>query len=605
MLKLIKELFSLLTPSQRKRFYTLQILVIIMALAEIIGIASIAPFMALVGDVSMLERDNLLAQIYAQTGLQNPHDFIFWAGVGVLTALTLAALISMFTIWKLSMFAAKVGTEIADRLYSHYLNQPWLFHAMGSSAQLTKQVSNEAVRVTDAVIQPLMQMNARVVLALFLSIAIFAYNPLVAISGLLLFAFAYLLLYKLVRKRLQKNGQTLSSVATQRFRLMNEGFGGIKDVLLLNRNQDFIQRFEKTGQDFAYARGNNTVLWQVPRYFMELLAFGAMIALILYLLSAEQGNLGTILPILAVYALAGFKLLPAFQQIYASIGQIKGNIAAFEAIRDDLLASQQQTQQKAQNAKALQNQANQHIAPKHTITLENITFAYPGKSQQALKNLTLNIPVNSVVGIVGPSGSGKSTAIDMLLGLIQPQTGKLKIDNQTITHQNRRAWQNTIGFVPQSIFLSEGTIAENVAFGIPEKDIDLEQVNKALKLAHLDELVQSLEQGIHTKVGERGVQLSGGQRQRIGIARALYHEADVLVFDEATSALDGITEKMIMEAIHDFSGQKTIIMIAHRLKTVQKCDQIYYIDQGQLIDQGTYQELIEKNADFKRMASHA
>ena len=164
---------------------------------------------------------------------------------------------------------------------------------------------------------------------------------------------------------------------------------------------------------------------------------------------------------------------------------------------------------------------------------------------------------------------------------------------------------NTIGFVPQSIFLSEGSIAENVAFGIPEKDIDLEQVNKALKLAHLGELVQSLEKGIHTKVGERGVQLSGGQRQRIGIARALYHEADVLVFDEATSALDGITEKMIMEAIHDFSGQKTIIMIAHRLKTVQKCDQIYYIDQGQLIDQGTYQELIEKNADFKRMASHA
>ncbi|MBD3768271.1 MAG: ABC transporter ATP-binding protein [Gammaproteobacteria bacterium] len=605
MFKLIKELFSLLTPSQRKRFYTLQILVIIMALAEIIGIASIAPFMALVGDVGMLERDNLLAQVYAQTGLQNPHDFIFWAGVGVLTALTLATLISMFTIWKLSMFAAKVGTEIADRLYSHYLNQPWLFHAMGSSAQLTKQVSNEAVRVTDAVIQPLMQMNARVVLALFLSIAIFAYNPLVAISGLLLFAFAYLLLYKLVRKRLQKNGQTLSSVATQRFRLMNEGFGGIKDVLLLNRNQDFIQRFEKTGQDFAYARGNNTVLWQVPRYFMELLAFGAMIALILYLLAAEQGNLGTILPILAVYALAGFKLLPAFQQIYASIGQIKGNIAAFEAIRDDLLASQQQTQQKAQNAEALQNQANQHIAPKHTITLENITFAYPGKSQQALKNLTLNIPVNSVVGIVGPSGSGKSTAIDMLLGLIQPQTGKLKIDTETITDQNRRAWQNTIGFVPQSIFLSEGSIAENVAFGIPEKDIDQEQVNKALKLAHLDELVQSLEQGIHTKVGERGVQLSGGQRQRIGIARALYHEADVLVFDEATSALDGITERMIMEAIHDFSGQKTIIMIAHRLKTVQKCDQIYYIDQGQLIDQGTYQELIEKNADFKRMASHA
>lgn len=603
MFKLIKELFQLLTPSQRKRFYTLQILVIIMAIGEIVGIASIAPFMALVGDVGMLERHNILAQIYAQTGLQNPHEFIFWVGVAVLAALTLAALISMYTIWKLSMFAAKIGTEIADRLYTHYMNESWLFHASGSSAQLTKQVSNEAVRVTDGVIQPLMQMNARVVLALFLSIAIFAYNPIVAISGLLMFALAYVLLYKLVRKRLQKNGQTLSNVATQRFRLLNEGFGGIKDVLLLNRNKDFINRFEKTGKDFAYARGNNNVLQQVPRYFMELLAFGAMIGLVLYLLASEQGNL---LPILAVYALAGFKLLPAFQQIYSSISQIKGNIAAFEAIREDLLASQKRTQQLAsRNTHNKQEEDKAHLALKQSIQINQVTFTYPGKTQPALSNLTMTIPANRVIGIVGPSGSGKSTAIDLLLGLIDPQQGQLSIDDTPITEQNKRAWQNTIGFVPQSIFLSEGSIAENVAFGIPQQDINLEQVKKVLSLAHLDELVQSLDQGIYTKVGERGVQLSGGQRQRIGIARALYHEADVLVFDEATSALDGITEKLIMDAIHDFSGQKTIIMIAHRLKTVQKCDTIFMIDQGKVAAQGTYEELLKTNEHFKKMASHA
>lgn len=602
MFKLIKELFQLLTPSQRKRFYTLQILVIIMALAEIVGIASIAPFMALVGDVTMLERENTLASLYQQSGIQNPYDFVFWVGVAVLTALTVAALISMYTIWKLSMFAAKVGTEIADRLYTHYMHQSWLFHASGSSAQLTKQVSNEAVRVTDGVIQPLMQMNARVVLAIFLSIGIFAYNPIVALTGLAIFAVAYILLYKLVRKRLQANGQTLSSVATQRFRLMNEGFGGIKDVLLLNRNQDFIARFEQTGNDFSYARGNNNVLWQVPRYFMELLAFGSMIGLVLYLIVSHQGNLGVVLPILAVYALAGFKLLPAFQQIYASIGQIKGNIAAFEAIREDLLASQKRVNQ---NSKQTTQQSNQPIALKQAIQLKQVTFTYPGKTQPALDNLNLTIPANSVIGIVGPSGSGKSTAVDLLLGLIAPQQGQLVIDNTPITEQNMRAWQNSIGFVPQSIFLSEGSIAENVAFGIPEKDINLEQVNKALHLAHLDELVQSLDNGIHTKVGERGVQLSGGQRQRIGIARALYQEANVLVFDEATSALDGITEKMIMDAIHDFSGQKTIIMIAHRLKTVQKCDTIFMIDQGQVSAQGTFEELLKTNEHFKKMASHA
>jgi HlyD family secretion protein len=210
-----------------------------------------------------------------------------------------------------------------------------------------------------------------------------------------------------------------------------------------------------------------------------------------------------------------------------------------------------------------------------------------------------------VIGIVGPSGSGKSTLIDILLSLIVPDEGQLKIDEKLVSNHNRRSWQNTIGFVAQNIFLSEGSISENVAFGLPQDEIDIGQVTKVIELAHLAEFTESLKDGIHTKVGERGIQLSGGQRQRIGIARALYHKAEVLVFDEATSSLDGITEKMIMEAIHDFSGKKTIILIAHRLKTVQKCDQIFFINNGKVDDYGTYDELIEKNELFKKMAIHA
>ena len=600
MLKLIKELFKLLTPSQRKRFFSLQVLVIIMAFAEIIGIASIAPFMALVGDIDMLNRDNILADIYNLSGIATREDFVFWAGVTVLVALALAAAISMFTTWRLSMFSVTVGTEVADRLYAHYLQKDWLFHASNNSASLTKNVASETVRITNQIIRPLLDINAKIGIILFISVGLFIYDPVVALTGLLIFAFAYTLLFKIVRKRLQRNGKNISSVSGQRYQLMNEGFGGIKDILLLNRQQDFISRFQKSGKLFAYSLGNNQAIAQVPRYFMELIAFGTMVSLVLYLLTKHQGDLGLVLPVLSLYALAGFKLLPAFQNVYSKVTQIKGAISAFEAIEQDLKASKEIP---------LHTQNNTTPSEKFPLTksiyLENITFAYPGKSQHALQNLTINIPANSVVGIVGPSGSGKSTAIDMLLGLIQPQQGQLKIDDSVITDQNRRAWQNTIGFVPQSIFLSEGTIAENVAFGIAEKDINLEQVKKALSLAHLEELVQSLDKGIHTKVGERGVQLSGGQRQRIGIARALYHEVDVLVFDEATSSLDGITEKMIMEAIHDFSGQKTIILVAHRLKTVQKCNQIYFIDKGQVRDQGTYLELIDKNQDFKRMADHA
>lgn len=599
MLKIIKQLFSLLSPQQVRQFYILQVLIVVMALTELLGIASIAPFMALVGDISMLEKNNFLAELYQMSGLTDPMDFVFYTGLMVLVALTVSTLVSMFTIWKSSLYGARIGIEIADRLYAYYMREDWQFHASGSSAQLTKQVSTEAMRITSGIIQPLMQMNAKVVLAVLISVSILIYNPLIAIVGLVIFALAYFLLYKLVRKKLVSNGRAISQVSTNRFRLMNEGFGGIKDVLLLDRRQDFVERFEESGTVYARAIGLNAGISQVPRYFMELIAFGTMIGLVLLLIKLHEGNLGVVLPVLAVYALAAFKLLPALQQIYSSVAQIKGSLAAFEAVKEDLERS-------VNSQKYITNETLPiRTELKEKITLSDIKFNYPGKSRPAVDGVNMTIPVNSVVGLVGSSGSGKSTLIDLLLGLLTPQSGNLYIDDTCITPENKRAWQNTLGFVPQSIFLSEGTIAENIAFGVPVAAIDLKQVNKALELASLTDLVAQLPNGVNTKVGERGVQLSGGQRQRIGIARALYHEADILVFDEATSALDGITEKVIMDAIHDFSGQKTIIMIAHRLKTVQKCDIIYLMDQGKIIDQGTYQELVGTNSQFKEMAEHA
>ena len=598
MLKLIKQIIILLNPSQRKRFYALQILVLLMAVMEIVGVASIIPFMALVGDMDQLQQDTIIAQVYQASNITSESQFVSLLGFVVLIMLIISAIISMFTTWMQSMLANKIGSEIADRLYTYYLMQDWLFHASGSSAQLTKKIAVETQRVTGHILMPLMYLNARIVLVLLMIISIFIYEPKVAIIGFSTFTIAYLFLFIVVRMRLQTNGRTISKVNEERFRLMNEAFGGIKDVLLLGRDSHFISRFNQSGVELAYSQGNNGALINVPRYFMELIAFGSMIAIVLYLIAYYDGDMGIILPILSVYALASVKLLPAFQNIYASIASIKSNSAAFESIHEDLANS---TEAKLRGLKSEKS----YLYPKQQISLENITFAYPGIEDPALNQLNISIPANSVIGIVGPSGSGKSTLIDILLGLIKPQEGKLKVDNIVIDAKNCRSWQNSIGFVAQSIFLSEGTIAENVAFGIPEDQINLEQVHQALKLAHLDELLQSLAKGVHTKVGERGVQLSGGQRQRVGIARALYYEAEVLVFDEATSSLDGITEKMIMEAIHDFSGQKTIILIAHRIKTVQKCDQIFFIDKKKVVDQGTYKQLIKRNEHFRKIASHA
>lgn len=598
MLKIIKKIFPLLSLNQRKAFYNLQIMVTLMAIMEILGIASIVPFMVLVGDMSVLQQDTVIARFYQATGLSSESQFIFLSGVMVLLMLFVSSMISMFTLWRLSIFATKTGSELADQLYTHYIRQGWLFHSRGSSAQLTKKIFAETGRVSSQIILPLVQMNARIVLAFLLSLSIFIYDPKVAVIGVSVFAIAYTILFKVIRIRLARNGKEISKVNETRYRLINHGFGGIKDVLLFGRDRYFIKQFNESGHTLAYSHASNTALAQAPRFFMELVAFGAIISLVLYLFATHKGDVIMILPILSVYTLAAFKLLPAFQQIFVNVATIKGNLSAFETIEQDLIDS-------AQIKSNTHKSEDGSLDLKKKISLENITFTYPGNSEPAIKKLNMSIPVNSLVGIVGPSGSGKSTLIDILLGLITAQQGQLKIDDTFVNEQNSRSWKNTIGFVPQSIFLSEGTIVQNVAFGIPDKKINLEKVKNALTLSHLDKFLETLDKGINTEVGERGIQLSGGQRQRIGIARALYHNAKVLVFDEATSSLDGITEKNIMEAIHNFSGQKTIIMVAHRLKTVQKCDQIFLVDNGKIADQGTYEELIKRNKHFKNMASHA
>lgn len=602
MLKQLKELYTLLTREQRQKLLRLQVLVVLMSFAEIAGVVAIGPFMALVGDMNQLQGDGFIAEVYRLIGLDEPRIFLFWLGICVLIVLTASAVVSMFTVWRLAMYGARVGAELSSRLFHHYMHQPWLFHSSGSSSQLTNQIAQECQRVTGAVINPLMQMNAKLVMATLMAVAIFLYNPLVALIGLAIFALAYLMLYRIVRRRLVRNGRNITQTQRWRFKLMGEGFGGIKDVLLLGRQDIFTRRFDAASADLAAAQGTTQALSQVPRYAMELVAFGSVIFLILYLLAAHEGNLGTILPVLSVYALAGFKLLPAFQQVYTSVSQIRGNLAAFEGLRDDLRAS---VAIGLSTASAEPDNLRPSWSPQRSIVLNDVVFTYPGKQEPAVKNLDMEIPVNKVIGLVGASGSGKSTTIDLLLGLIEPQQGKLRIDDETVTAERRRAWQNSLGFVPQSIFLADSSIRENIAFGLPLAAIDEEKVRRAATMAHLDELLSELPQGFDTPVGERGVQLSGGQRQRIGIARALYDDAEVLILDEATSALDGITEKLIMDAIHDFSGKKTIIMIAHRLATVKQCDIIYLLANGEVVDAGSYEDLSQRNITFRRMAEHA
>ena len=597
----VLSLFKLLADKQRKRLYSLQFFVVLSAIFEIVGIASIAPFMALVSDITIIESNQVFARIYELSGLSSLNDFVILLGVGVLVTLAVSSVISMYTVARLSGFAAQTGSEISQRLFEYYFNQNWLYFTKNSSSQLVKKISQESQRMTSQVLLPLVQMNAKVVSAFGIVLALFIYKPVVALVGIVSFCVIYLVLFKFVRGALQRNGENISNMLALRFRVMNDVFGGAKDLILLDRKSYYIEEFGSSGERLAKSMSLNSILGQLPRYAIEFVAFGIVVVLVIFLFSTHGQNLAAVLPELSVYALAGLKLLPAVQHIYSAATQIKGNIYSFESIQADLEAS---LLNEKINSQPQVEELQTNKAP-GGLVLRNIKFSYPGRREVVLNGVDVNISRNSIVGFVGPSGSGKSTLVDVLMGLIQPASGKIMLDSSSVSLHGMRSWQNNIGYVPQSIFLSEGSISENVALGIDPAVIDSEKVDKALEAAHLMEYVKGLPEGKDTCVGERGVQLSGGQRQRLGIARALYHDPSVLVFDEATSALDGITEKVIMDAIGSFQGKKTIVIVAHRLKTVTACDQIYYLEKGVVLDQGTYSELLSKNSMFREMAAHS
>ena len=596
MISSLKELFYLLNSKQRKNLYLLQILIIFMSFLEVASVLIIGPFVVYLGNPEILYSNNLYFSFFSFFNFNNTNFFLVFMSLIVLFIMIISALVSMFTIWCLSMYGARVGADLSNRLYKYYLYQPWLFHSTNNSSTLTNKISQECLRITNTIIGPLMSLNAKIAVIIFISSAILIYNPLISCFGLFIFSFAYFVLYRFVRNKYQKNGKIITNGQKIRFKLMLEGFGGIKEILLLGRQKYFMKNFFRASNNFAYATGNTSVLSLIPRYAMELLAFGSVILLILFFVIKENNSLISVLPILSIFAMASFKILPTFQQVYANISSIKGNLASFEVLRDDLKNSI------IDPTKFLNLKEDSKWSPRQYIEFKNVFFNYPNVNKPALRGMNFKIPVNSTMGFVGKSGSGKSTTLDALLGLIFPQSGKITIDGISLNASNAREWQNNIGFVSQNIFLSDTSIKENIAFGIPSDLIDEKRIILASEMSLLNEFISEMPLGINTIIGERGVQISGGQRQRIGIARALYRNCDILVLDEATSSLDGVSEKLIMETINNLSGKKTIILVAHRLSTVKNSECIYLMEGGKVIDKGDYNKLFSSNELFKNLA---
>ncbi|MEZ5583587.1 MAG: ABC transporter ATP-binding protein [Candidatus Competibacteraceae bacterium] len=407
-------------------------------------------------------------------------------------------------------------------------------------------------------------------------------------------------LFVMVRRYLRRIGVERRRANEQRFTAAQEAFGGIKELKVAGLEEAFIERFRAPSLQMARRLTATQLVAELPSFAMQAIVFGGIMIVLLYFLE-RYGGLQEALPIFSLYALAGYRLMPALQAIYNDLAKIRVDAVVLDAMYQELYLMP------LDSAGAISDEGNsRQLEPlrlREALQLVDVSYRYPLAECLTLKGINLRIPALSTVGLVGKTGSGKTTLVDLILGLLKPEGGELVVDNRSITPALQRAWQLSIGYVPQQIYLSDDTVSRNIAFGMPAKRIDQEAVEWAARIANLhDFVVGELPDGYNTLVGERGVRLSGGQRQRIGIARALYRNPDLLILDEATSALDNLTEQAVMEAVHNLGNQKTIILIAHRLSTVRQCDQIFYLEQGQIIAVGTYDELLANNPQFRCLA---
>ena len=594
-MSIFKKFLFLLTPHERKNVFILLVMILIMALIDMIGVASILPFMAVVTNPDLIETNIVLNSMFQASntfGIENNQQFIFALGILLFIILITSLTLKALTVYAQVRFVQMREYSIGKRLIQEYLQQPYSWFLNRNSADIGKTILSELQQIVGVGLRPMMDLIAKgTVIITLITLLIIVEPKLFLILGFSIGG-AYGVIFYLVQNYVNRIGKIRLKSNQSRFTSVSEAFGAVKEVKVGGLEKIYIKLFSNSAKTYARTRTSLQVVAQLPRFILEAIAFGGIILLILYKMN-QQGGFINALPVISLYVFAGYRLMPALQQAYASYTQLSFIGPSLDKLYEDLKNLEPFNENQDQGILSL-NQA---------ITFKNIYFNYPNTSRMTLKNINLIIPAKSTVAFVGATGSGKTTAIDIILGLLEVNKGSLEVDGKVITKQNSRSWQKSIGYVPQHIYLSDDTIAANIAFGVDANVINQKTIEKVAKIANLHEfVVDELPKQYQTTVGERGVRLSGGQRQRIGIARALYHNPQVLILDEATSALDNQTEKVVMNSVHSQSKNITVILIAHRLSTVKNCDTIFLLDKGQLKGKGTFEELIKDNDQFRKSA---
>lgn len=574
---------AILTKKEQARGIWVMLMVATMAIVDTLGIASVMPFLAVLGDPSMIETREPLKLLFTQAGrinIDTPYEFLILLGMISFGLILLTAVLRIVTYYLLNRFIESCRHSISARLFENYLSQPYSFFLSRHTSDISKTILSEVDQFTSQVFRPIVQMVSYSFALLAIIVMLFTINPVISFLSLFGMGGLYLIIYLLLHSRMVEIGKTRTETNKARYVFASEALGNIKNIKVLGVEQYYMKQFNKPSKLFSGTQSSYQTINQIPQYLIEAVAFGGILMLSLFMLTStgsegSTNNLGDVLPLLGLYAFSAYRIQPSLRAVFQGLSSLKYGKAIIEQLYNDL---------KSTTLKAELKSKRIEIMPvKSDINLENVCFKYPMSSRYALNSISLNIKSGSSIGIVGSTGSGKTTLVDIILGLYRPSSGKISVDGICVTDDNIKSWQKNVAYVPQEVFLTDTSVSENIALGVKKEEIDLERVIDCSKKAQIhDFIVNDMSLGYETIVGERGARLSGGQRQRIGIARALYRDADILVLDEATSALDTKTEKLVMQAINSIGNLKTIIIIAHRLSTLDECDCIVELKQGEI-----------------------
>jgi ATP-binding cassette, subfamily B, bacterial PglK len=575
-----------LSKRRHKQFYALVFLMIIASLAEIVSVGAVIPFLGVLTEPEQVYQNPIMQPLIQILGLTGADQLKLPLTIIFILAAIFAGFIRITLLYVMTRLSYSTGADISIDIYRRTLYQEYSVHVGRNSSEVINGIINKTGTVISGIITPILTIISSIFLLVGIVSVLFSINISVAFTALIGFGLLYYGVIIYTKSQLKKNSQIIASQSTQMIKSLQEGLGGIRDVLIDGSQQFYCSLYRNADLPLRRASGNNSFISGSPRFAME--AIGMTLIAGLAYVTTQQNSALTAVPVLGALALGAQRLLPVLQQAYASYSIFKGVSSSFY----DVLNLLEQPLPRYAESTSMTSLPISQILFKESIHINNLSFRYSEGSVWILKNINLKITKGDCVGFVGATGSGKSTLLDIIMGLLPATSGSISVDGQSITNENRRGWQAHIAHVPQNIYLSDSTIEENIAFGVPKENISFQQVKKAAKQAKIAELIESWDDGYQTFVGEQGVRLSGGQRQRIGIARALYKRADVLIFDEATSALDSATEREVMKSIEDLGKELTILIIAHRLTTLKKCNQIVKLDKN-IISNIAYKDIAE------------